>query len=87
MDYETRIIREGEPITSFTRRGWTSGPLIKRAKCDASYRLFYSPTPAGIPSTTQTQDTARFEQAVASSHPNHLAGLVGMKHSDTVVAS
>jgi hypothetical protein len=87
MIHETRVIREGEPVTNFERRGWASGPLIKCPKCDVSYRVFYSPTPAGVPSTIQTQDTVSYVRAVANSHPNHLPDLGGVEHSDVVVAS
>jgi hypothetical protein len=87
MIHETRVIREGEAVTDFARRGWASGPLIKCPKCDVSYHVFYSPTPVGVPSTVQTQDTVSFERAVANSHPNHLPDLGGVKHSDLVVAS
>jgi hypothetical protein len=72
MIHETRVIREGEPVTSFERRGWASGPLIRCPKCDVSYLVFYSPSPAGLSSTVKAKDTVPFKRAVASSHPNHL---------------
>lgn len=87
MIHETRVIREGEPVTDFARRGWASGPLIKCPQCDVSYRVFYSPAPGNVPSTLQTQDAVPFKRGVANSHPNHPPDLGGVKHSDLVVAS
>jgi hypothetical protein len=86
MIHETKVIRQGEPVTNFERRGWASGPLVKCPKCEVSYRVFYGPTTEGVPSTIQTEDTVPFERAVASSHPNHPPDLGGVKHSDIVVA-